>query len=114
MLVRIGIHTGDCVAGILGKRAPKYVLFGKDISLANKFEETGKPMMVHISATTKKCLDDIGGYTTELRAQEDEEYLLNHNVPYPTYWLTEARRFEYTAKRGDADRLERAYHPRNI
>lgn len=55
--MRIGIHTGTIIGGIVGTQIVRYDIYGSDVVVANKFEETGKTGEVHISEETKKLLD---------------------------------------------------------
>ena len=56
--MRVGIHTGTVLCGIVGKRRFKFDVWSNDVSLANKMESTGKPGMVHISEKTYSFLKE--------------------------------------------------------
>lgn len=52
--MRIGIHSGPVMAGIVGIRVPRYSLFGNTTTLANQLETHGVGGKIHISDFTLK------------------------------------------------------------
>lgn len=54
--MRIGIHTGKIVAGIIGTKIVRYDIFGADVLIANKMESNGIPGEVVVSEDTKEIL----------------------------------------------------------
>ncbi len=55
--MRIGIHTGNIIGGIIGTDIVRYDIYGREVLIANKFEENGMPSQIHISDSTKILLD---------------------------------------------------------
>ncbi|KAM7291074.1 adenylate cyclase type 9 [Ixodes scapularis] len=56
--MRVGVHTGTVLCGIVGTKRFKFDVWSNDVSYANKMESTGKPGRVHISEVTHGFLVD--------------------------------------------------------
>ncbi|CAL7940653.1 unnamed protein product [Xylocopa violacea] len=61
--MRVGVHTGTVLCGIVGTKRFKFDVWSNDVTLANKLESTGIPGRVHLSEKTLSFLNDR--YLTE-------------------------------------------------
>ncbi|MEO6759900.1 MAG: adenylate/guanylate cyclase domain-containing protein, partial [Saprospiraceae bacterium] len=56
--MRIGIHTGPVVAGVIGKNKFAFDIWGDAVNLAARLEELGEPGKVNISSATAAAIGD--------------------------------------------------------
>ena len=56
--LRIGIHTGPLMAGVIGHKKFAYDIWGDTVNLAARLESTGEAGRVNISATTHDLVKD--------------------------------------------------------
>jgi class 3 adenylate cyclase len=56
--VRIGIHTGPVIAGVVGERKFAYDIWGDTVNTAARMESSGEPGKINISATTHALIKD--------------------------------------------------------
>ncbi len=65
--IRIGIHSGPVVAGVIGESKFAYDLWGDTVNVASRMESAGVPGRIHVSDATRALLAD--DYALELRGE---------------------------------------------
>merc|ERR1719473_318000 len=56
--VRVGMHSGPCVAGVIGHKKFAYDIWGDAVNTAARMESHGEPMKLHCSVDTYELLKD--------------------------------------------------------
>jgi class 3 adenylate cyclase len=84
--IRIGIHTGTVVAGVVGQKKLSYDIWGDTVNTASRMESSGEAGKINISGTTYEFVKDF--FNCEYRGKmpvkykgELEMYFVNGIVP---------------------------------
>lgn len=64
--VTMGVHCGEVVTGVIGKRTPRYCLFGNTVNLTSRCETTGKKGAINVSQDVYNlCTKDPNNFDPE-------------------------------------------------
>src|SRR5687767_4934636 len=86
--VRIGIHVGPVVAGVVGKKKYAYDIWGSTVNIASRMESNGEPGKVNISSATYELVKDYyqcryRGKISAKNIGEIDMYFIEHEHTIP-------------------------------
>jgi class 3 adenylate cyclase len=67
--MRVGIHTGPVVAGIVGIKKFQYDIWGDTVNTASRMESSGEVGRVNISEATYELVKDDTNFSLESRGK---------------------------------------------
>jgi len=70
--IRVGIHTGPVIAGVVGSKKYTFDIWGDTVNIASRMESTGQAGEINISETTHEMVKDY--FTCEYRGKLPVKY----------------------------------------
>jgi class 3 adenylate cyclase len=84
--IRIGIHTGEVIAGIIGKNKYTYDLWGDAVNVASRMESNSEAGRIHISERFAKSIEHHPEFSLIPRGTIN----IKGKGKMNTYWLEKA------------------------
>ncbi len=83
--LRIGVHSGPVIAGVIGKDRPFFDVWGETVNIASRMESHGLANHIQVSHSTYKLTKDMYRYTSR------GDLLLKNVGEHPAYLLSRSK-----------------------
>ena len=87
--IRIGIHNGSVIAGIIGERKFSYDVWGESVTIATKLESNSEPNRIHISEQFAKSIESNPEFNLIPRGT----ITIKGKGTMNTFWLEKAKKW---------------------
>jgi class 3 adenylate cyclase len=92
--LRVGVHSGPVIGGVIGRRKFAFDIWGETVNIASRLESQGIPGLVHVSAATWRSVQEL------FDAEPRGPIHLRGYGPMETYTIVRRRRGDSEDPRG--------------
>lgn len=75
--IRVGINSGNLVAGVIGKNKFIYDVWGDTVNVASRMESSGQPMQIHVSESVYQQTKDKENFSQSVQIDVKGKGLMN-------------------------------------
>ncbi|CAM9255507.1 unnamed protein product, partial [Choristocarpus tenellus] len=111
--MRIGLHTGPAIGGVIGRKKPRYLCWGRTPLIANELEAAGTPDTLLVSSATFKRLDKKDLLERGLKFRPGKPLPLktfNNMEDIPTYFIEMDSITAFTQLANEISKEKRSEH----
>jgi class 3 adenylate cyclase len=100
LAIRVGLHSGPVIAGVLRGERARFQLFGDTMNVASRMESTGKISQIHVSKDTAEILMKAG--KSEWVEPRTELVEVKGKGQLQTYWVKPLKRLKRSSSEQSA------------
>lgn len=82
--MRVGIHSGEVIAGVVGKLKYTYDIWGESVSIAKELERNGIPGKINVSRSVKNLLNNTYSFN-------NNQLISSGNMTIDSYFVSKAK-----------------------